>query len=476
MKNKLGSLVLFAGIAAGVPACEAVRDGMMSHRTVVARVDQFTLTIDHAAELLATASPEVAPDTAAIADVLTQMWVGYTSLAIELAGPDSLEAIDVAPLAKVSSGQELVWNLHRTAILDPAEPAEAELRELYEQERPYDRVEVWHILVRIPDDATSAQEDSLRRYAESLRRRVTSGEDFEDVARRFSGDPATASRGGRLGWYRRGALTPEFERTVFTVEPGQITEPIRSPFGYHIARVTNRDAPEFDEAKDGYLNKILDERVPAREERYLDSLQAAAQIRFAPGAEELTRQLARSVKLTRLSPAERGAKLIIFKGGSVTAGDFADFLLRRRNSTRRLFLSDDSAEVRARLLETIVRNKLLVSAALSQGYSLNDVQADSIERDARRELYAAATVSGFFRTDLVPGDSAIKAGVDRAIKQALARQRSPEPVRRLSPALWPAHSIQIYPHRFPAVAARLAQIRDSLALPSAAPRQMPNQE
>ena len=63
------------------------------------------------------------------------------------------------------------------------------------------------------------------------------GADFATAARRFSQDPGSKEQGGSLNWFRRGVMVPEFEKVAFMLRPGTISDPVESPFGYHIIQV-----------------------------------------------------------------------------------------------------------------------------------------------------------------------------------------------------------------------------------------------
>ena len=78
-------------------------------------------------------------------------------------------------------------------------------------------------------------------FAQTLHQRILDGEDFADLALRFSNDPGSGSQGGELGWAGRGRYVPEFEETAFSLGVGEMSEPIRSTFGYHIIEVLERD-------------------------------------------------------------------------------------------------------------------------------------------------------------------------------------------------------------------------------------------
>lgn len=80
--------------------------------------------------------------------------------------------------------------------------------------------------------------------ADSLLVEIRKGGDFEQIAKRESMDPASKPQGGDLGWNRRGAMVPEFERVMFALGPGQISGVIETPFGYHIIKVDRVQAAE----------------------------------------------------------------------------------------------------------------------------------------------------------------------------------------------------------------------------------------
>ena len=78
-------------------------------------------------------------------------------------------------------------------------------------------------------------------FAQTLHQRILDGEDFADLALRFSNDPGSGTQGGDLGWAGRGRYVPEFDEVAFSLEVGEISEPIKTTFGYHIIEVLERD-------------------------------------------------------------------------------------------------------------------------------------------------------------------------------------------------------------------------------------------
>ena len=94
-----------------------------------------------------------------------------------------------------------------------------------------------HILIRV--DGQTSEEAAARRLQE-LKRRMALGEAFGSLARSFSQDPGSAARGGELDWAYPGDLVPEFERAALQLRQGQVSDPVRTVFGFHIIEVLER--------------------------------------------------------------------------------------------------------------------------------------------------------------------------------------------------------------------------------------------
>ncbi|WP_439407738.1 peptidylprolyl isomerase [Bradyrhizobium sp. DASA03076] len=96
-----------------------------------------------------------------------------------------------------------------------------------------------HILVETEDEAKAVKAE------------LDKGADFADLAKKKSKDPGSAD-GGDLGFFTKEQMVPEFSAVAFTLEPGKISDPVKSQFGWHIIKVEekrNRKAPEFDQVK-----------------------------------------------------------------------------------------------------------------------------------------------------------------------------------------------------------------------------------
>jgi peptidyl-prolyl cis-trans isomerase SurA len=108
-----------------------------------------------------------------------------------------------------------------------------------------------HILIRSNE---LISEDEVKNRLQSLRERILAGEDFARLARLFSVDYTSGSQGGDIGWSEAGTTVPEYESVAGLLEPGQISEPFRSQFGWHLLEVTGRRT--IDETEESKFNKI----------------------------------------------------------------------------------------------------------------------------------------------------------------------------------------------------------------------------
>ena len=136
-----------------------------------------------------------------------------------------------------------------------------------------------HILLRpteVQDDATTRQ-----RLAE-LRARILAGEDFEALASVSSEDPGSASQGGDLGWTSPGTFVPEFEQVLAGLQEGEISEPFRSQFGWHIVQqMGKRSYDQSDEVRRQRVFSALREgKVDEETELWLRRLRDEAYVEY----------------------------------------------------------------------------------------------------------------------------------------------------------------------------------------------------
>ena len=155
------------------------------------------------------------------------------------------------------SEDNLLANVLFQELLSEAKPTEEETRKYYaEHQSDYETVAARHILVRFQGSRVPVregakdltEEESLAR-AKELRERIVKGEDFAAVAKAESDDAGSGAQGGSLGEFSRGRMVPAFEEAVFALPVGEISEPVKSQFGYHVIQVQKRESKSFDEVR-----------------------------------------------------------------------------------------------------------------------------------------------------------------------------------------------------------------------------------
>lgn len=161
---------------------------------------------------------------------------------MEALGREGLTLSEYRDILSTQARQEQVQQMFiqsRLRNARPAEVSEDELRARYAQasgqlqQRP--RLLTFRQVVVLPKASEAAREEA-RALAEDLLNRIREGEDFEQLARRYSEDPGSAQLGGDLGWFRRGRMVREFEDVAFALRDGAVSNVVESDFGYHIIK------------------------------------------------------------------------------------------------------------------------------------------------------------------------------------------------------------------------------------------------
>lgn len=134
-----------------------------------------------------------------------------------------------------------------------------------------------HILIKT---STVMSDEQARQRLEQVRQRLVAGDaKFDDMARQYSQD-ATAPQGGDLGWLNPGETVPPFEAAMNALKPGEISQPIQTPFGWHLIQVEERrqhDATD-DLARMRARQTLFERRAQPAFEDWLDQLRAQAYI------------------------------------------------------------------------------------------------------------------------------------------------------------------------------------------------------
>ena len=158
----------------------------------------------------------------------------------------------------------------------------AEAHRIYDQTKenigPDGLVNASHILLRIAQKASDAEQQEAKRRIDSVYAALQAGADFEALAKQVSQDPGSARRGGVLGWFARNQMVKEFEDAAFALQPGEMSKPFLSPYGWHIVLVKERKQFEpFEFHKDNIFRFMEQQNMRnGIAERKLDAQVAAS--------------------------------------------------------------------------------------------------------------------------------------------------------------------------------------------------------
>ncbi len=147
-----------------------------------------------------------------------------------------------------------------------------------------EEVRARHLLVKVDKDATPEQRERALSQAKMLARRAQAGEDFSKLAREYSDGPS-ASRGGELGWFKRGEMVPSFEAAAFAQPKGGVSDPVLTQFGYHVIQLEDRRRsapPNLAKVKEQIRQKLAQRQMEKLTADYLKGLRkdAAIEIRL----------------------------------------------------------------------------------------------------------------------------------------------------------------------------------------------------
>ncbi len=164
------------------------------------------------------------------------------------------------------------------------EVAEEDLREFFEMHKDRLATEeerhARHVLLEVEQDAAEDEEADALERATAVYEEAADGADFEELAREHSEGP-TASRGGDLGFFPRHQMVPEFSDVAFEMEPGDISEPVRSQFGFHVIQLVDiQEGGEanFEDARSDIELQLTHQKRQEVFQEFLEELKEEVQI------------------------------------------------------------------------------------------------------------------------------------------------------------------------------------------------------
>jgi peptidyl-prolyl cis-trans isomerase C len=145
-----------------------------------------------------------------------------------------------------------------------------------------EQVRASHILLMVPEGAKPAAVAEKEKLAKSISDRAKKGEAFDKLAKEFSEDPGSKDRGGDLSFFSHDQMVPEFADAAFKLKKDEISAPVKSQFGFHIIKATDRkDARTvpFTEAKEKILAYLKNDKRRTAVDGVISDLRAKADVK-----------------------------------------------------------------------------------------------------------------------------------------------------------------------------------------------------
>lgn len=210
--------------------------------------------------------------------------------------------------------ERLLIEKMKAAVTGDVRVDEQEAKTYYEEHKDeyveQESRDVRHILISpfattadgtVATTATQEQWDAAESEAAKARSELQNGVSFVTVAEKYSDDEATKNSGGKLGAVTRGLMVPAFEVVVFNLQKGEVSQPVKTPYGYHIIEVTDI-TPErqlsYDQVKENIMTALLEQKQAATWEKWLNLAQTRLGVQYLAGYTPPSRQAGGSTSLS----------------------------------------------------------------------------------------------------------------------------------------------------------------------------------
>lgn len=163
-------------------------------------------------------------------------------------------------------------------------PSDLEAKEFYDKNpdrfKQDESVRASHILIRVDEKADAAAKKKARAEIDAVLKQVKAGGDFAKLAQQHSQD-GSAAQGGDLNYFAKGAMVPAFDKVAFELKPGQVSDVVTTPFGYHIIKVVDhkpgRTVP-FEESSQQIKQFLTEEKKQKHSDAFIEGLKKKSKI------------------------------------------------------------------------------------------------------------------------------------------------------------------------------------------------------
>lgn len=294
---------------------------------------------------------------------------------------------------------------------------ESELEDYYEDQKERfmtsEQRRASHILIELGDDSGAAKDKAAEVYAE-----VQAGEkDFATLVKEYSDDLGSTNEGGDLGFFAKGIMDENFEDTVFSQSIGDVSEPIRSEFGYHIIKLEDIQASTGKKFSEVKVDIEAEVRKKKAEKTYFDKLELLANLAYeTPDTLEVAKEELGLTIQTSPFVGKRGAAGV-FGNRKVIDAAFSDDVLQENLNSEAIELSSTHAlvvrlkehkpsevkpldDVKAQIETTLIDEKALEKAKSISTEIAGKIKSGTPAEDAASELEYSWNESKWVKRDV----------------------------------------------------------------------------
>ncbi len=243
-----------------------------------------------------------------------------------------------------------------------------------------------HILVDFRNDSSQFDTVQARAKIDSIVQKIKNGESFENLAQMYSEDPGSKQKGGDLDFFERRRMVKEFDEAAFKLDSGQVSDVVRTNFGYHIIKVTDKKKhPLFEDDKENLKNLFKERYYQVKHNALVDSLSGKYNYALNQQTFDKILQLSDSVKFTNEHPKLNEFKddaVFSYAGKNITGGELFTRAIESGNEFVNKLITEDLLK---RAVDKVKGTVVLEEEALSA--QSKDPQFTSLMNDYKNGIY-----------------------------------------------------------------------------------------
>jgi hypothetical protein len=431
-------------------------------RTWLARAAGHELSVAETAALLR-AADSLPADARQAALSAANLWVDYVLLATAVSEDSTLSQLDLEPLVDQQMEQAAQMALRDSLARAVGTLSAAEVDRRYRTEAEGSDVRVSQILLRVAPEAPAPRHDSARQALTELRTRIVEGgESFEALAREHSQHQESAQMGGDLGFLGPGEMVEPLEEVVFGLEPGEVSEPIETAYGYHLVRLEERRTP----SRETFGQRLERQRMIQAASDYLGELRGRADPEVVRGADQLVRRLAGAMPPDSAVPDDT---LVRYEAGAITTHEVLTFLRRQPTQVRSRIVEAQTEEISDAVLLPLVSQELVKREAERQGLAPREADRQTFATQIRERLIALARELELREPSGEAGGRGVDGTVQARLREIVGNEREVVPLGPLAQPLHARYPVEVREDRTLLVERQLEETGQERSAPRTEP-------